>query len=159
MGRSRGILEAFKRPSLVIQASSQLRVIQDYSMLLLLLLVITDFHRFYGKSIPTKNMSLESLKFLSSRQALQDTAHFISRMSEIYSIKKWIVFGCSYAGSLSAWMRLKYPHLVLGSISSSGPLFAKLDFSEYFEASNYFITTIKIFLIFADSKEIIGLCS
>merc|ERR1739844_816686 len=34
---------------------------------------------------------------------------------------------------LSAWMRLRFPHLVSGSVSSSGPLFAKLDFSEYLQ--------------------------
>merc|ERR1712088_708902 len=30
-------------------------------------------------------------------------------------------------------MRLRFPHLVSGSVSSSGPLFAKLDFSEYLQ--------------------------
>merc|ERR1712088_351599 len=45
----------------------------------------------------------------------------------------WVPFGGSYPGSLSAWMRLRFPHLVSGSVSSSGPLFAKLDFSEYLQ--------------------------
>ena len=44
-----------------------------------------------------------------------------------------MTFGGSYPGSLSAWMRLRFPHLVSGSVSSSGPLFAKLDFSEYLQ--------------------------
>ena len=30
-------------------------------------------------------------------------------------------------------MRLRFPHLVTGSVSSSGPLFAKLDFPEYLQ--------------------------
>ena len=45
----------------------------------------------------------------------------------------WITFGGSYPGSLSAWMNVKFPHLVAGSVSSSAPLFSKLDYHEYFE--------------------------
>ena len=35
-------------------------------------------HRYYGQSKPTEDMSTENMKFLSSRQGLEDAGHFIS---------------------------------------------------------------------------------
>ena len=40
----------------------------------------------------------------------------------------WIAFGGSYPGSMVAWAREKYPHLIKGGVSSSGPLLAKVKF-------------------------------
>ena len=68
-----------------------------------------------------------------SRQALEDAAHFISSMRDEHNLTTWITFGGSYAGSLSAWMRLKFPELVSGAVASSAPVFAKLDFHEYLQ--------------------------
>ena len=72
-----------------------------------------------------------------SRQGLEDAANFISSMSALNNnnLTTWITFGGSYPGSLSGWMRLRFPHLVAGSVSSSGPLFAKLDYYEYLQVS------------------------
>lgn len=92
-------------------------------------------HRFYGQSHPTEDMSVKNLVYLTSTQALADLANFISTMNEQHNLthSKWIAFGGSYPGSLAAWLRLKYPHLVHGSVSTSGPLIAKADFHEYLE--------------------------
>merc|ERR1712215_196349 len=90
-------------------------------------------HRYYGKSRPTEDMSTENMRYLSSRQGLEDLGHFMSTMNGKYNLTNWVTFGGSYPGSLSAWMRLRFPHLVTGSVSSSGPLFAKLDYFEYLQ--------------------------
>ncbi|KAJ9590369.1 hypothetical protein L9F63_016606, partial [Diploptera punctata] len=93
-------------------------------------------HRFYGKSHPTSDLSTKNLVYLSSEQALADLAYFIRGMTEKYRLPadtKWIAFGGSYPGSLAAWLRAKYPYLVHGSMSASGPLLAIADFKEYFE--------------------------
>lgn len=92
-------------------------------------------HRYYGKSKPTQDTSTENLVYLSSEQALADLAYFIEAMNQEHKLPagtKWIVHGGSYPGALAAWMRMRYPHLVHGAMSASGPLLAKLDFKEYF---------------------------
>lgn len=79
-------------------------------------------------------MSTDNLKYLTSEQALQDAASFIEffkRKHNLNNDNKWIVFGGSYSGSLSAWLRLKYPHLISGAIASSAPVQAILNFDTY----------------------------
>lgn len=93
-------------------------------------------HRYYGKSHPTTDLSTSNLAYLSSEQALADLANFVTAMKKDYNLQKtqkWIAFGGSYPGSLAAWAREKYPDLIDGAISSSGPLLAQVDFKEYFQ--------------------------
>ncbi|CAN9511156.1 unnamed protein product [Ophioblennius macclurei] len=92
-------------------------------------------HRFYGKSHPTADLSTDSLRFLSSRQALADLAHFRTAMADSRGLTntKWVAFGGSYPGSLAAWFRLKYPHLVHASVATSAPIHATVNFPEYLE--------------------------
>nr|XP_033332078.1 putative serine protease K12H4.7 isoform X1 [Megalopta genalis] len=92
-------------------------------------------HRYYGKSHPTSNLSVKNMVFLTSEQALADLAYFIKSMNDNFKLPnntQWVTFGGSYAGSLAAWMRAKYPHLVHGAVSTSGPLLAEIDFQEYY---------------------------
>ncbi|KAJ8512526.1 hypothetical protein OPV22_002960 [Ensete ventricosum] len=96
-------------------------------------------HRYYGKSSPFKILSTENLRFLSSKQALFDLAVFHKyyqehlhgkyNMSEYES--PWFVIGSSYAGALSAWFHLKFPHLTCGSLASSASILATYNFIEY----------------------------
>lgn len=92
-------------------------------------------HRFYGQSRPTRDMSVKSLRFLSSSQALADLASFTQSMTSQYKLfgSRWVAFGGSYPGSLSAWYRLKYPHLIHCAVSTSAPMLAQADFSEYLQ--------------------------
>ena len=61
------------------------------------------------------------------RQGQNDLATFIDAMKLAHGFTgPWIAFGGSYPGSMAAWVREKYPHLIQGSVSSSGPLLAKV---------------------------------
>ncbi|CAD6191209.1 unnamed protein product [Caenorhabditis auriculariae] len=93
-------------------------------------------HRFYGLSRPFATQSVENLVYLTSKQAIEDVASFITFATKQYNMApktKWIVFGASYAGNLAAWTRSKHPELVVGAVSSSAPIQAKLDYWEYMD--------------------------
>ena len=92
-------------------------------------------HRYYGESHPTPDLSLPNLRYLSSEQGLADLANFRSKYGRAHQLDsaKWITFGGSYPGALSAWARLKYPHLFHAAIASSAPVYAELNFTQYLE--------------------------
>ncbi|KAI3910193.1 hypothetical protein MKW92_011875 [Papaver armeniacum] len=101
--------------------------------------IVTLEHRYYGKSSPFNTLSTENLKYLSSKQALFDLAVFREFYQESLNKKlnrsktdnPWIVFGVSYAGALSAWFRLKFPHLTCGSLASSAVVQAVYNFTDF----------------------------
>lgn len=93
-------------------------------------------HRFYGESRPTQDLSLQSLQFLTSYQALGDLATFVQSMKQSYRMtdaNRVVVFGGSYPGNLAAWFRLKYPNIVFAAVSSSAPVQAEADFYQYYQ--------------------------
>ncbi|KAH6765398.1 Serine carboxypeptidase S28 family protein [Perilla frutescens var. hirtella] len=100
--------------------------------------VVSLEHRYYGKSYPFGSLSTDNLQYLSSKQALFDLAVFRQYYQESLNAKfnkstdnPWFVFGISYAGALSAWFRLKFPHLTCGSLASSGVVLAVYNFTEF----------------------------
>lgn len=99
--------------------------------------MISIEHRFYGKSIPLDGtLSLDNLRYLTTEQALTDYAVLIQAVkSDIGATDRArvVTFGGSYSGSLSAWMRAKFPHVVFAALASSAPVLAQMDFPEYFE--------------------------
>ncbi|CAJ0953178.1 unnamed protein product, partial [Mesorhabditis belari] len=92
-------------------------------------------HRFYGKSQPFPTQSVENLKYLSSRQAIEDIAYFIKFINKQngWTGTKWVVFGGSYSGALAAWFRQLHPELAAGAVGSSGPVQATVDFYQYLQ--------------------------
>ncbi|XP_067831153.1 thymus-specific serine protease isoform X2 [Heptranchias perlo] len=97
-------------------------------------LLVSLEHRYYGASINPDGLTDQKIQFLSSQQALADLATFHAFISQQYNLTRsntWICFGGSYPGSLSAWFRLKFPHLVYAAVASSAPVRAQLDFTAY----------------------------
>ncbi|KAJ7520146.1 hypothetical protein O6H91_20G068900 [Diphasiastrum complanatum] len=98
-------------------------------------------HRYYGESSPFAELTSENLEYLSSKQAIFDLATFRSyyqgEVNDKYNRSEfenpWFVFGISYPGALSAWFRLKFPHLTRGSVASSGVVKAVLKYTAFDE--------------------------
>nr|TKS02302.1 putative serine protease EDA2 isoform X2 [Populus alba] len=101
--------------------------------------VVSLEHRYYGKSSPFKSTTTQNLRYLSSKQALFDLAVFRQYYQESLNLKlnrtgvenPWFVFGVSYSGALSAWFRLKFPHLTCGSLASSAVVLAVYNYTEF----------------------------
>jgi hypothetical protein len=69
-------------------------------------------HRYYGESFPADNLSVESLRFLDTQQALADVAYFAQNVRfkglEDYALNSkynaWFAYGGSYAGSMAVML-------------------------------------------------------
>lgn len=77
-------------------------------------------HRYEGKSLP--DVSSQCLSYASTIQALADFARIIETHINPQNTAPLFAFGGSYGGMLSAWIRMKYPHLVHGAIAASAPI-------------------------------------
>jgi len=106
-------------------------------------LLVALEHRYYGLSQPLglESMKTENLIYLTVEQALEDLAYFMQwfKVNYKYRISEsqpWITAGGSYPGALSAWFRIKYPHLTVGAWASSAVVNAIVDYSQY-DYQNY----------------------
>ncbi|XP_063238867.1 lysosomal Pro-X carboxypeptidase-like [Bacillus rossius redtenbacheri] len=91
-------------------------------------LIVFAEHRYYGKSLPFGNDSFSSPNktgYLTSLQAIADFVDLIQFLKANVSGARnspFIAIGGSYGGMLSAWFKMKYPHIIAGAIASSAPI-------------------------------------
>lgn len=103
-------------------------------------------HRYYGRSVPTPDLSTDNLRFLTTDQALADQAYFarhvvfpgLEHLNLTSHNNPYIAYGGSYAGSFVAFLRKLYPDAYWGAIASSSVPEAIYDYWEYFEAARIF---------------------
>ncbi|XP_065833141.1 lysosomal Pro-X carboxypeptidase-like [Oscarella lobularis] len=84
-------------------------------------------HRYYGKSLPFGSdsyLTSANLQYLTSEQALADFAVLIEQIKLMPGAENSsvVAFGGSYGGMLAAWLRMKYPNVVVGAIAASAPI-------------------------------------
>lgn len=78
----------------------------------------------YGNDTYKNPKTSGHLRFLTSEQALADYATLIPVIKSKMAVEDVpvIAFGGSYGGMLSAWIRIRYPWIIDGSIAASAPI-------------------------------------
>ncbi|KAL5581339.1 hypothetical protein UlMin_013781 [Ulmus minor] len=101
--------------------------------------VVSLEHCYYGKKFSFNSLTLENLRYLSSKQILFDLPIFRQYYQDSFNLKlnrtnvenPWVLFGVSYPGALSAWFRLKFSHLICESLASSDVVLAVCNYTEF----------------------------
>ncbi|GMR32237.1 hypothetical protein PMAYCL1PPCAC_02432 [Pristionchus mayeri] len=90
-------------------------------------------HRCFGQSRPYPDLSANTLQYCLMEEALEDVATFIQAMNEKmnYTNPRWVTFGGSYPGLLSATFRSIHSELTVGAVASSAPITLPFDTWEY----------------------------
>ncbi|KAH8883368.1 peptidase S28 [Thozetella sp. PMI_491] len=103
-------------------------------------------HRYYGTSFPLPDLSIESLRFLTTDQSVADMAYFaknivfpgLEHLDLTAPNNAYIAYGGSYAGAFVAFLRKLYPDVYWGAIASSAVTEAIYDYWQYEESPRLF---------------------
>ncbi|KAK7955184.1 hypothetical protein PG988_015878 [Apiospora saccharicola] len=106
-------------------------------------------HRYYGESWPVPDLRTPNMRFLTTDQAMADTAYFaqhvkfagLENLDLTSATTAYIAYGGSYAGAFVAFLRKLYPEVFWGAISSSGVTEAIWDYWKYYEAARIYAPT------------------
>lgn len=122
-------------------------------------LIVFAEHRYYGQSLPFGNSSFSSpehLQYLTTTQVLKDFVYLIEDLRKEYlggmtskDTYPFIAFGGSYGGMLAAWLRMKYPHAVLGAVASSAPIAL---FGDIIPCDKFYIIVTEVFKKFGTEE-------
>ena len=96
-------------------------------------LMFTLEHRWYGDSkVGPDYTNMTLLKTLTVSNALADMNFFMNYIDAKYNrTLTWVSCGGSYAGALSAWLKVTYPDRIKAAWSSSGVVNPRFDYSAY----------------------------
>jgi hypothetical protein len=97
-------------------------------------------HRYWGRSSPYANLTVENLQYLTLDNSLKDLTYFAKTFVPPFddsgksSADKapWVFAGGSYAGALAGWLATLEPGTFWAYYSSSGVVEAVGDFWQYF---------------------------
>lgn len=87
-------------------------------------LIVFGEMRYYGKSMPFPDWHDHKGQYLTTEQALADYAALILHLKRTLPGAQEcpvVAFGGSYGGTLTAFFRTKYPHIVVGGLAASAP--------------------------------------
>lgn len=99
-------------------------------------------HRYFGRSTPYNESNAETLQYLTLDNAIQDLIYFANNV--VFPFDKtngsstkpdkapWLLSGCSYAGTLSAWTEALAPGTFWAYEAGSAPIESFGSFWQYF---------------------------
>lgn len=90
-------------------------------------LVVLGEHRYFGQSWPVEEetaLEAGNNRYLTVENTMMDYVELVKYIKVQYKAqdKAVITFGGSYGGMLSAWLRMKYPHVFQGAMAASAPI-------------------------------------
>ncbi|THG98113.1 hypothetical protein EW026_g4011 [Hermanssonia centrifuga] len=104
-------------------------------------------HRYYGLSNPFSDLSVQSLKYHTIQQAIDDLEYFATNVQlpmpggndVSITTTPWVLVGGSYSGALTGWTMVNKPGLFRAGYASSAVVEAIVDYWAYFEPIRQFM--------------------